>query len=54
MRQYFPNPYKPSSRNVKVELDFSDSVAKADLKEATGVDILNLAVKSGLVIFRPK
>ena len=53
MRQYFPKPYKLSSGNIKVELDFSDSAAKTDLKGATGVDILNLAVKSDLVRFRP-
>ena len=52
MRQYFPKPYKLSSGNIKVELDFSDSTAKTDSKGATGVDILSLAVKSDLVRFR--
>ena len=36
MIEYFPEP-KSSGRRVKVELDLSNYVAKADLKNATGV-----------------
>ena len=37
MREYFPKP-KHLEANVKVELDLSNYAAKADIKNATGVD----------------
>ena len=39
MSEYFPEP-KYSRRRVKVGLYLSNYAAKADLKNATGVDIL--------------
>ena len=38
MSEYFPEP-KFSGRKVKVVLDLSNYATKADLKNATGVDI---------------
>ena len=38
--------------DVKVELDLSNYVTKADLKVATGVDTSNLAAKSDLASLR--
>ena len=38
MSQYFPK-LNSLGANVKVELDLSNYVTKADLKNATGVDI---------------
>ena len=37
MNEYFPEP-NSSGACVKVELDLSNYVAKADFKNATGVD----------------
>ena len=48
MNQYFPKLHEHYIGNVKVELDLSNFVTKADLKEATAVDTSNLASKSDL------
>ena len=42
MSEYFPEP-KSSGEKVKVELDLSYYATKADLKNATGVDISKFA-----------
>ena len=47
MRKYFPEA-KSLGERVKVELDFSDYAAKADLKNATGVYTSPFAKKSDL------
>ena len=47
MNEYFPKP-KTLGGNLKVELDLSYYMTKADLKNATGVDTLNFAKKSDL------
>ena len=44
MSEYFPEP-KSSGGRVKFELDFSNYAAKADLKNATGVDLSKFAQK---------
>ena len=46
--QYFPKPYDRFGGNIKVELDLSNSVTKADLKVTTWVDTSNLRAKSDL------
>ena len=48
MSQYFPKPYDRFGGNIKVELDLSNSVTKADLKVTTWVDTSNLTAKSDL------
>ena len=48
MSQHFPKPYERYNGIVKVELNLSNYVTKEDLKEASGVDTSNLAVKSDL------
>ena len=48
MSQHFPKPYERYSGIVKVEINLSNYVTKEDLKEASGVDTSNLAVKSDL------
>ena len=45
MSHYFQKQYEPF-RDVKVDL--SNYVTKADLKNATGTDMFNLALKSNL------
>ena len=49
MSQYFPKPYEPFGGNVNVKVDLSNYAAKADLKNATGIDNSKLAAKSDLV-----
>ena len=49
MSQYFPKPYEPFGGNVNVKVDLSNYAAKADLKNATGIDTSKLAAKSDLV-----
>ena len=48
MSQYFPTPYKPFGGNIKVELNLSSYATKLELKEATGNDTSNFALKSNL------
>ena len=48
MTQYFPKQYGHFDGNVKVELDFSNYVTKADLEETSGVDTSNLEAKTDL------
>ena len=43
--QYFPKPYRSFDGNVKVELDLSSYAIKFDLKNATGIDTSNFALK---------
>ena len=47
MSQYFPKPsnYK---ENIKVEIDLSNYVTKADIKNITHVDTSNFALKTNL------
>ena len=47
MSEYFPKP-KYLRANVKVELDLSNYETKADLKNATGVDISDFGKKTYL------
>ena len=47
MRKYFPK-LKSLGANVKVELDLSNIVTKADLKNEKGVDTLEFAKKTDL------
>ena len=44
--QYHPKPYRSFGWNVKVELDLSSYATKAELKNATGIDISKFAAKS--------
>ena len=44
MSEYFPEP-KSLGRKVKVELHLSNYAAKADLKNATGLDTSNFVKK---------
>ena len=48
MSLYFPEPYKYSGENVRVELDIPDYVTKTDLKGATDIDTSTLASKTNL------
>ena len=46
----FPEPYRRSGGNIKVELDLFSYAKKPDLKEATCIDTSTLTSKADLVI----
>ena len=51
MSTYYP-PYKSSSNNIKVELDLTNYVTKADLKNITHVDVSSFASKTNLAALK--
>ena len=48
MSQYFPKPYDPFGGNINVKVDLSSYATKANLKDATGINTSNFALKSNL------
>ena len=48
MSQYFPKQYERFDGDINVEVDLSNYATKADLQNATGVDISKLAAKYDL------
>ena len=48
MSQYFPKPYEPFGGGINVKVDLSNYATKANLKNATEIDIFKLAAKSDL------
>ena len=48
MGQYFSKSYEPFWGDINVKVDLSNSVTKADLKNATGFDISKFARKIDL------
>ena len=46
--QYFPKLYEPFGGKINVKVDLSNYATKTELKEATGIDTSNLALKSNL------
>ena len=48
MIQYFPKPYEPFRGDINVKVDLSNYATKTDLKDATGIDTSNFALKSNL------
>ena len=51
MSQYYP-PYRSSSNNIKVELDFANYATKTDLKNITHVDVSSFASKTNLAALK--
>ena len=49
--QYYP-PYKSSSSNIKVELDFSNYATKKDINDITHVDVSSFASKTNLAALK--
>ena len=47
MSEFFPEP-KSSRGRIKVKLDLSNYARKADLKNATGVNVSDLAKRTNL------
>ena len=54
MNQYFPDPYKHSGGDMKVELYLSSYARKASLKGETGIDTSMLASKTDLASLKTK
>ena len=46
MSQYFPKPYETFGRDINIKYNLSNYATKIDLKETTGIDTSNLALKS--------
>ena len=51
MSTYYP-PYKSSSQNIKVELDFANYATKDDVKNITHVDVSSFASKTNLAALK--
>ena len=41
MTQYFPKPYEPFGGDISFKVDLSNYATKSDLKNATGIILLN-------------
>ena len=48
MNKYYPKPYKPFDRNIKVKLDISNYATKSDIKNISHVDTSSFALKTNL------
>ena len=48
MSKYFPKSCEPFAGDINIQVDLSNYSARADLKNATGIDTSKLAVKSDL------
>ena len=48
MNGYFPKPYKPFGKSIRVDVDLSNYAAKADIKNISHVDISIFALKTNL------
>ena len=48
MSQFFPKPYESFRWDIDVKVDWSNYAAKADLNNATGIYISELALRSDL------
>ena len=49
MSKYFPKPYKPFGKNIKVKIDLSNYATKADIKNISNVDTSSFALKNKLI-----
>ena len=48
MSQYFPKPYEPFGEDINVKVDLFNYATNAGLKDATGIETSNFAIKSNL------
>ena len=48
MGQYFSKPHEPFGEDINVKVDLSNYATRADLKDATGIDTSNFALKLNL------
>ena len=52
MSQYFIKPYEPFSADINVKVGLSKYATKADLENATGIDISKLVAEFDLVCLK--
>ena len=50
--KYYPKPYKPFGRGLKVKLDLSNYATKIDIKNISDVDTSSFALKTNLAILK--
>ena len=48
MSKYYPKPYKPFGRNIKVKVDLSNYATKTDIKIISHTDTSSFALKTNL------
>ena len=48
MSQYFRKPYEPFGGDINVRVDLDNYATKVDIKDPTGIDTSNFALKSNL------
>ena len=48
MRKFYPKPYKPFSKSIKIKNDLSSYATKTDLKNVTHVDTSSFTLKRNL------
>ena len=46
MSKYFPKPYEPFGKNIKVKIDLSNYATKADIKNISHVDTSSFVLKN--------
>ena len=49
MSKYFPKPYEPFGRDIKVKIDLSNYATKDDIKNIMHVDTSSFALKQMLL-----
>ena len=49
MSKFYPKPYKPFSKGIKVKVDLSNYATKADIKNISHADTSSFALKTNLV-----
>ena len=48
MSKYYPKPYKPFGKGIKVKVDLSNYATKTDIKNILHVDTSSFALKTNL------
>ena len=48
MSKYYPKPYKPFGRGIKVKVDLSNYATKSDIKNISHADTSSFALKTNL------
>ena len=52
--RYYPKPYKPFGKNIKVKVDLSNYATKADIKNTSHIDTSSFALKTNLANLKLK
>ena len=48
MSKYYPKPYKPFGKGIKVKVDLSNYATKTDIKNISHIDTSSFALKTNL------